>query len=342
MLGNISLLAGALVVSIVATELVWTGFEAARSDGGEIEVVNYEFTYTASLNEQGFRDDTFQKKKPTDALRVFVIGDSFVYGVGIGQEGTIPALMEASLRERLDRPVEVWNLGDSGASTNGYLRIARRFADFEPDVVFLALYVDNDVTTTGRERQKWIVNRHVYRLIDTALRRATEHECVYAYVHDYDVDPVLKEQTCKGRINPGLLKRGALGDNEAYYRRMAARFVEDPNTRDNIRAVRDQFPNAVFRLVLLPSKYQADAAYLDAMSRIGFENTGREVTDTLQQTITRWAEKTGIRTMDLLPAIRAEERSGRDAYFTIDDHYNANGAAATAKVLTEEVLRNLP
>lgn len=77
-----------------------------------------EFSFTASINELGFRDREFSLAKPVD-YRVIAIGDSFTYGWGVGLEQSWPKVLEQNLRNTGLR-VEIANLGFPGGSPVTY------------------------------------------------------------------------------------------------------------------------------------------------------------------------------------------------------------------------------
>ncbi len=81
------------------------------------------------------------RKDPT-ALRIFLVGDSYTYGWGTSDSGTVSAQLQKLLnRKGID--AEVLNLGVGGYSTaQSYLRF-KRFARLKPDLV-VYLFCSND------------------------------------------------------------------------------------------------------------------------------------------------------------------------------------------------------
>ena len=84
---------------------------------------------------------------PGRAMRVAVLGDSTVAGVGSPTaDESLPVLIAERLADRTDRPVEVTGLGVSGARTRDVTADqVPRVADLDPDVV-IAVVGSNDVT----------------------------------------------------------------------------------------------------------------------------------------------------------------------------------------------------
>lgn len=95
-------------------------------------------------NSRGYRGGELAPGRGTGP-RVALLGDSFVYGVGVGDDETIPALVGQALG------VEAINAGVPGSDMeSGLARVSRLAADYRPDVVaFVLLYNDLDVVGPG-------------------------------------------------------------------------------------------------------------------------------------------------------------------------------------------------
>src|SRR5262245_35952897 len=88
------------------------------------------------INRRGYRGKAFGPKTP-ESFRVICVGDSVIYGDSLGEEDTIPAVLEKLLQYRLpDRKVEVLNAGVlQYTSAESFAALALRGLDFSPDVV---------------------------------------------------------------------------------------------------------------------------------------------------------------------------------------------------------------
>ena len=112
-------------------EVAMSGEEALSKVKGN------EFDVLVKINKFGFRGEDFGIEKEKSTLRIFMVGDSFTYGVGAENNQTIPYLTEQRLREEGLR-VEVVNAGKGHASTiSHYLKLRDIYLKFKPDVVFL-------------------------------------------------------------------------------------------------------------------------------------------------------------------------------------------------------------
>jgi lysophospholipase L1-like esterase len=110
------------------------GREANRGDCMRpAPYLGYELVPGAcGANSLGFLGPERPVDKPSGTVRVLVLGDS------ISEQRTWVELLEELLNERLQAPVEVWNLGVSGYGTlNELAYLQHRALDWDPDLVLL-------------------------------------------------------------------------------------------------------------------------------------------------------------------------------------------------------------
>lgn len=292
-------------------------------------VKSAEFEYEVRLNEDGFRDDPFRVAKADGTRRIFLLGDSYVFGSGVKEEHNLDKLIEKSLRSETGTDHEVLNLGLPGTNPRDHLVTARAFADLEPDVIILNLYVDNDIESSRHETARGL---QIVRL----LRSIQLGDCMYDWIDGFDLEPKYRDMACRGDFNPWLLPRAKVGDNQRYYDQLTTRFSSQPLTRDSITGIRDLFPDCPFLLVLHPSKYQVSTEQFDELRKIGFVFERDQVVDRkLQDAIIAWAKEEEIETLDLLPALRAAPAG---TYHALDDHYTAAGNRIAAAAIAEKLM----
>jgi hypothetical protein len=115
---------------------------------------NYRGSYVSkkdpmplTTNSWGMRDHDYGPR-PQGGVRIFVLGDSMIFGYGVGLEQTLPKQLERSLQQRVgSRQVEVVNGGVFGYGTFQEIEFFKQTVDtVQPDIVLLGLYIGNDIT----------------------------------------------------------------------------------------------------------------------------------------------------------------------------------------------------
>jgi len=98
-----------------------------------------------TINSMGFRDRERQASRSTGAIRALILGDSMTACVQVPLEQTWCARLEARLNDA-GESTEVFNLGHNGFSPIQELLLMKRaIKDLRPDLVALAVFLDNDV-----------------------------------------------------------------------------------------------------------------------------------------------------------------------------------------------------
>ncbi|MEI8259231.1 MAG: SGNH/GDSL hydrolase family protein, partial [Deltaproteobacteria bacterium] len=109
-----------------------------------------------SVNRHGLRGGDFEIAKRPGVLRIAAIGDSFTFGMGVGDDDTIPARIAAHFRERgLGDRVEVLNLGVCGNNLGSYLemyRVARQ--RLAADVFLVGVVPSHDLGTWDWQHER--------------------------------------------------------------------------------------------------------------------------------------------------------------------------------------------
>ena len=113
-----------------------------------------EGTAYIKVNSQGQRDYEHTRQKPTNTIRIAILGDSFSEALQISIENTFWSVMQRELQSALatrGKQVEVLNFGVSKFSTAQELIMLRqRVWQFEPDVVVLQVTPGNDIRDNSR------------------------------------------------------------------------------------------------------------------------------------------------------------------------------------------------
>ena len=165
-------------------------------------ILHYRAEKSAGLNRYGYRGPVVGRKQPGE-LRVVMLGGSTVFGYGVNWNESIPVYLEAKLRERLDRPVRVVNLGFNNEGAFAWVPNLEDFAYLDYDVI--VLYEGyNDLP--GDEG----VNRSVYR----------RNSAVYRLTGYYPILPLYLDEKVKmlrygGNVNTAYEAEGQLGKPNA-------------------------------------------------------------------------------------------------------------------------------
>lgn len=100
---------------------------------------------TVRINGLGLRGREVEAVDSPEVIRVVMLGDSFVFGVGVDERHLASTLLERRLNAERPGVHEVVNLGVSGYSTDQELLLLRRLGPrLAPDVVVLVV-CDNDL-----------------------------------------------------------------------------------------------------------------------------------------------------------------------------------------------------
>jgi lysophospholipase L1-like esterase len=105
-------------------------------------------TWDVRINSDGYRGEEMSAAPPPSTVRIACVGDSWTFGMPVGQDQTYPSRVAAWLRQ--EQPAaryEVENFGVLGYSSFQGLQLLRtRVLDFHPDIVVIGFGMnDSDV-----------------------------------------------------------------------------------------------------------------------------------------------------------------------------------------------------
>jgi hypothetical protein len=119
-----------------------------------------------SSNAFGMREREYALPRPEGTLRIVLLGDSFVYGMGVAADERLGVVLERALAERLGPlapPVEVLHLGVSSWNLVAECAFVRRqLSLLQPDVL-VHFVVPNDLDDTVGVRGMGLLARQVPR-----------------------------------------------------------------------------------------------------------------------------------------------------------------------------------
>ncbi|MEO1996527.1 MAG: GDSL-type esterase/lipase family protein [Planctomycetaceae bacterium] len=106
-----------------------------------------------TINSRGLRDDEHDLNRKEGTRRFLVLGDSYTWGYGVGDEEIFTEILEDRMA-RDGRACEVINTAVSGWGTDQeYLFLLNEGFEYSPDVVILAFFLVNDPTNNWYNRQ---------------------------------------------------------------------------------------------------------------------------------------------------------------------------------------------
>jgi lysophospholipase L1-like esterase len=114
--------------------------------------------HTVRINSWGFRGAEWPAAKLPGAFRIMVLGDSFTFGQGIGEEERYTTQLEKQLREQFPwRTIEVLNLGVCGYSAVDEAKLLEKIGPLLRPNLVLVQFTGNDVReqVPERERYRW-------------------------------------------------------------------------------------------------------------------------------------------------------------------------------------------
>jgi lysophospholipase L1-like esterase len=304
-----------------------------------------------------------QGAKSPGTYRVVALGDSFTFDSGmVPLDRMWHTLVGERLRSRLDRPVEVINLGVSGVGPRFTARLFEiEGAALAPDLVLLGFFVGNDLTDEEPELryrsmpERWsllwrlivrapIVVRSHRRIAearehaqDTARRRRLPTGPggvpIPGYVYDRDTntfgapDDLLRIESGRARIFA-----------TSWRPAVAARLDDVTATVATLdRAVRAAGGRLV--VVVIPDVVQVDLAVREAAA--GGADPAAYDFDWLQPALLARLGAAAVAAVDVLPALRAAPTSPR-LYRIHDTHWSDVGNAVAAAEIVAYLEAHLP
>jgi hypothetical protein len=136
------------------------------------------------INSAGLRDRERPKIKPSNTLRVAILGDSYAEALQVSIDDTFWAVLERELAKCpfiRGRQVEVLNFGVSGYGTAQELMTLRhKVWNYSPDIVLLAFLTGNDVSDNSRAlradpRRPYFVYRNSELMLDDSFRNESSY-----------------------------------------------------------------------------------------------------------------------------------------------------------------------
>jgi len=309
----------------------------ARGDVDQVEHT-LDYSYRVRLDSLGFAN----AEPWPDSVEVAVLGNSLLFGPGVGLEGQFTTLMERQLG-----PGSVLNLGLPGGSPIQELRIYSKYAaPRHPRIVIATLWVASDVDNAV-QFSHWLSEGSppgftAYRMdyptthgsftfllrVRDLLSRSYLLRAAYYYARS-----LVRPDSLTGRVR---FENGQEVWLSVREERRLARGAQRPglDVADFIAPLlelraRADSAGTRFVVALLPSKEEVYGASTDP----DVLNTVREVRTAL--------DAADLPVVDVYPPFRSEGL-GRPLFYRRDIHFNQDGNALVARTLLRWIARHAP
>ena len=172
---NVGTAVVALVLMLLVGEGVFTLTPRSHAVGYTLAARLWFERYWHLKNTLGYRD---REHSDTSAKKIFVLGDSFVSGLGLADPGK---RMSNLLQERLGPACRVYNLGWNGADTGEeYRRLVTH--PLKPDVVILVYYL-NDIEGAATAAGRRVPHFHPYGNVPERVARIIRRSYLLDFVY---------------------------------------------------------------------------------------------------------------------------------------------------------------
>ena len=267
------------------------------------QVRNQKLPY--HLHRWGLRGVDYPPKE-SGATRVFLIGDSFTFGLGVREDPLVmPAILERSIG------VEVLNGGLSGSHTRDWVELLERVGpEFEPDIVTAVFFLRDGTLIDAMGS--------FFRPIRDKVARRNENSRLYRHVYLYRLWRDAVDRRRVGAMYASALVRAYAGDSTETREWQAAQ--RNLLTMKALAAKR----HAKFAMIVYPVLADLEGPY-----------PFQEICDTL----VAFAQRNAIPVHNLLDDFRGQQ--GPDLWVSAFDQHPNQKAHAIAAHGIEPFVRRL-
>lgn len=292
-----------------------------------------EFAIESRANQFGRRGNDWNAEEIANPNNIVFIGDSFVFGYGVGEEFTIPYLLEKHLAKE-NGAVRVFNFGMPGdIALPEYRQLMEEALQlkFNSKNYIVGIFIGNDfpppqthVATDMRAVSPFrysIKNTKVYQLAKGVVSNSTT---LTSWVFNLG-----KKEEWKVYDSPFnyIYLRSPSTFDESHFMGMLQEMLAMKKVADEHRLS--------LSFILFPNKIQAE----------NFKEMNGRVYDAEKpnRQITEYCRKHGLSCLDLLPPLKAAyEKFSNPLYFAQDRHFNNAGTTRAAQAILNWVGGRLP
>lgn len=182
---------------IILPSYVYDNKELGRTHkpSAQVNLIEAEGFYMGEINYLGYTGPAYPKEKNKDAIRIALIGDSYIEGFQLFERHHFRGYLESGLSKSLNKKIEVLNFGIGGVDLRGmYLIYLKKVMDCNPDIVLFFVkkddLVNKDVLPTPEaylDKGEINFNSDFLNNQDAKLRQK------FAFVRDYSIGNLFKE-----------------------------------------------------------------------------------------------------------------------------------------------------
>lgn len=299
------------------------------------------------INRLGLRGPEIPDRKDGER-RIMVLGDSFVYGVGVAEKAAFPTLLDQAC---VDLPTgdraRFINAGTIGYGTLRELAWLDTFgAEVDPDEVLLALFVGNDFVNNVLTEPPAIVDGKMVRRggddetqTDLRLKIWKNKSHIYRWWRRYTYNGPTQEKP-KSRGGRPAVERG-LGQRIGIYAApgqapaeltelVEGGYSETAKALDGVKAWCDG-RGVPLRVVIVPDILQVDGDVKKEVTALFPSLRNKVMPRRPQWEVMQWCSDRGVAGLDLFPLMLEEtQRRGSSLYLGYDPHWNEDGHAFAA------------
>ncbi|RMF18689.1 MAG: SGNH/GDSL hydrolase family protein [Deltaproteobacteria bacterium] len=295
---------------------------------GRLASAEYEHSFHHTC--QRFRGDRiFTRVRPEGIrARVLLLGDSFAYGLGVGDAETFAARLERALPG-----VEIANTGCNGYGTRDELAVLDLFGEaFRPDLTILFFFWNDLENNLKRTEPSFSLseNGRVQRTDETV---APDFDPMSLW------RPAANERRTSGAPYLALLFKEGLKGFRYRVLGISTRFIRTPEqkedawriTRDLLRLVARRTAEIGSRLLLvsIPSQSRVDpSAVIKHIEPLHY---------VVEERLSAVCRELGIEYLDTRPALVAAFGRGAHLYYYADRHLTAEGHRVVAETVLPRV-----
>jgi lysophospholipase L1-like esterase len=274
-----------------------------------------------TTNSWGLRDREYGQRV-AGRRRIYLIGDSIIFGCGVPVGQTFPRFLEGSLRRRLGLEVEAVNGGIPGYGTLQELEFFDQTFDIvKPDIVLVGVTVLNDLSDNGRFSAQHNGRRHPAGLLERAARWARQRSQLYLLVRRYKAALNSNEMMGEYAVTPSpKVEREFSLTEEAL-----GRFAQAAQRR-----------GVGFGVIIIPAAAQVSSAVWSTTLEEYHLPPTAYAYDRPDVRLTDYARHNGIPVLDLLPVLRAHQ----DESLYMNDHFTVRGHTLVAGAIADFLQEN--